>query len=76
MGVHLEGIIAAACLPLLLTMVLFLGPLIQLVMDYPWDLFKGMKTFLGEPGPLSGWLRRDCRSLCHCKDSGFGLEHS
>ncbi|XP_072345474.1 CAAX prenyl protease 2 isoform X2 [Scyliorhinus torazame] len=46
MGVHLEGIIAAACLPLLLTMVLFLGPLIQLVMDYPWDLFKGMKTFL------------------------------
>ncbi|XP_067877929.1 CAAX prenyl protease 2 isoform X2 [Heterodontus francisci] len=46
MGVHLEGIFAAACLPLLLTMVLFLGPLIQLVMDYPWDLLDGIKMFL------------------------------
>ncbi|XP_078388927.1 CAAX prenyl protease 2 isoform X2 [Cetorhinus maximus] len=46
MGVHLEGIFAAACLPLLLTMVLFFGPLIQLVMDYPWDFLEGMKMFL------------------------------
>ncbi|XP_067877930.1 CAAX prenyl protease 2 isoform X3 [Heterodontus francisci] len=26
--------------------VLFLGPLIQLVMDYPWDLLDGIKMFL------------------------------
>ncbi|XP_067831697.1 CAAX prenyl protease 2 isoform X1 [Heptranchias perlo] len=46
MGVQLEGIFAAACLPLLLTMVLFFGPLIQLVMDYPWDFIDGVKVFL------------------------------
>uniref|UniRef100_UPI00398F7EF5 CAAX prenyl protease 2 isoform X3 n=1 Tax=Pristiophorus japonicus TaxID=55135 RepID=UPI00398F7EF5 len=46
MGVHLEGIVAATCLPLLLTMVLFFGPLIQLVMDYPWDFIDGVKMFL------------------------------
>ncbi|XP_072407114.1 CAAX prenyl protease 2 isoform X1 [Chiloscyllium punctatum] len=46
MGVHLEGLFAAACLPLLLTMVLFFGPLIQLVMDYPWDFLEGMKMVL------------------------------
>ncbi|XP_059811256.1 CAAX prenyl protease 2 isoform X2 [Hypanus sabinus] len=46
MGIHLEGIFAAACFPLLLTMVLFVGPLIQLVMDYSWDLFDGLKMFL------------------------------
>ncbi|XP_062892291.1 CAAX prenyl protease 2 isoform X2 [Mobula hypostoma] len=46
LGIHLEGILAAACFPLLLTMVLFVGPLIQLVMDYSWDLFDGLKMFL------------------------------
>ncbi|TRY55345.1 hypothetical protein DNTS_020899 [Danionella cerebrum] len=40
MGIRLEGLIPAIILPLLLTMVLFLGPLIQLAMDYPcfWTL--------------------------------------
>ncbi|XP_032871152.1 CAAX prenyl protease 2 isoform X1 [Amblyraja radiata] len=46
MGVHSEGIFAAACFPLLLTMVLFLGPLIQLLMDYSWDFNDGLKMFL------------------------------
>ncbi|KAG7280431.1 hypothetical protein CRUP_028171 [Coryphaenoides rupestris] len=36
MGIRFEGLIPAVILPLLLTMVLFLGPLIQLAMDYPW----------------------------------------
>uniref|UniRef100_A0AAZ3P9F2 CAAX prenyl protease 2 n=1 Tax=Oncorhynchus tshawytscha TaxID=74940 RepID=A0AAZ3P9F2_ONCTS len=37
MGIRFEGLIPAIILPLLLTMVLFLGPLIQLAMDCPWD---------------------------------------
>nr|XP_033810845.1 CAAX prenyl protease 2 isoform X2 [Geotrypetes seraphini]XP_033810846.1 CAAX prenyl protease 2 isoform X2 [Geotrypetes seraphini]XP_033810847.1 CAAX prenyl protease 2 isoform X2 [Geotrypetes seraphini] len=44
MGFRLEGILTAAALPLLLTMVLFLGPLIQLSLDCPWDLFDGIKV--------------------------------
>ncbi|XP_054846117.1 CAAX prenyl protease 2 isoform X2 [Eublepharis macularius] len=44
MGFRLEGIIPAMLLPLLLTMVLFLGPLIQLSMDCPWDLVDGLKV--------------------------------
>ncbi|XP_034955333.1 CAAX prenyl protease 2 isoform X2 [Zootoca vivipara] len=44
MGFRLEGIIPATVLPLLLTMVLFLGPLIQLSMDCPWDLVEGLKV--------------------------------
>ncbi|XP_063001641.1 CAAX prenyl protease 2 isoform X2 [Elgaria multicarinata webbii] len=44
MGFRLEGIIPATLLPLLLTMVLFLGPLIQQSMDWPWDLMDGLKV--------------------------------
>ncbi|XP_069750113.1 CAAX prenyl protease 2 isoform X4 [Narcine bancroftii] len=45
MGVHLEGIFAAACFPLLLTMVLFFGPLIQLLTDYSREFIDGLKMF-------------------------------
>ncbi|XP_028659056.1 CAAX prenyl protease 2 [Erpetoichthys calabaricus] len=45
MGIRLEGIFFAATLPLLLTMVLFLGPLIQLTMDCPWDFIDGLKVY-------------------------------
>uniref|UniRef100_A0A672QZL7 CAAX prenyl protease 2 n=1 Tax=Sinocyclocheilus grahami TaxID=75366 RepID=A0A672QZL7_SINGR len=44
MGIRLEGLISAIILPLLLTMVLFLGPLIQLAMDCPWGFIDGMKV--------------------------------
>ncbi|XP_001919229.3 CAAX prenyl protease 2 isoform X1 [Danio rerio] len=44
MGIRLEGLIPAIILPLLLTMVLFLGPLIQLAMDCPWGFIDGMKV--------------------------------
>uniref|UniRef100_A0A8C1SS48 CAAX prenyl protease 2 n=1 Tax=Cyprinus carpio TaxID=7962 RepID=A0A8C1SS48_CYPCA len=44
MGIRLEGLIPAIILPLLLTMVLFLGPLIQLAMDCPWGFINGMKV--------------------------------
>ncbi|XP_051823174.1 CAAX prenyl protease 2 isoform X3 [Antechinus flavipes] len=46
MGVRLEGIFPAALLPLLLTMILFLGPLMQLSLDCPWDLANGLKVAL------------------------------
>ncbi|XP_072840505.2 CAAX prenyl protease 2 isoform X1 [Pogona vitticeps] len=49
MGFRLEGIVPATVLPLLLTMVLFLGPLIQLSMDCPWDLVDGVRVAL-DPG--------------------------
>nr|KAF6281763.1 Ras converting CAAX endopeptidase 1 [Pipistrellus kuhlii] len=55
MGFRLEGIFPAALLPLLLTMILFLGPLMQLSMDCPCDLADGLKVVLGDPsllGPL------------------------
>nr|XP_051686838.1 uncharacterized protein LOC100338882 isoform X1 [Oryctolagus cuniculus] len=48
MGVRLEGIFPAALLPLLLTMILFLGPLMQLSMDCPCDLTDGLKVVLGD----------------------------
>ncbi|KAG8437848.1 hypothetical protein GDO86_008519 [Hymenochirus boettgeri] len=44
MGFRIEGIIAAIVLPLLLTMVLFLGPLVQLSLDCPWDFLDGLKV--------------------------------
>ncbi|XP_017898608.1 PREDICTED: type 2 DNA topoisomerase 6 subunit B-like isoform X2 [Capra hircus] len=46
MGFRLEGIFPAALLPLLLTMILFLGPLMQLSMDCPCDLADGLKVVL------------------------------
>ncbi|XP_076971710.1 CAAX prenyl protease 2 isoform X2 [Tamandua tetradactyla] len=46
MGFRLEGIFPAALLPLLLTMILFLGPLIQLSMDCSCDLADGLKIVL------------------------------
>nr|XP_005903607.1 PREDICTED: CAAX prenyl protease 2 isoform X2 [Bos mutus] len=46
MGFRLEGIFPAALLPLLLTMILFLGPLMQLSMDCPCDLADGLKFVL------------------------------
>ncbi|XP_048885228.1 CAAX prenyl protease 2 isoform X1 [Brienomyrus brachyistius] len=46
MGIRLEGIIPAVTLPLLLTMVLFLGPLIQLAADCPWGFLDGIKVGL------------------------------
>ncbi|XP_074862284.1 CAAX prenyl protease 2 isoform X2 [Carettochelys insculpta] len=44
LGFRLEGIVPATLLPLLLTMVLFLGPLIQLSMDCPWGWLDGLKV--------------------------------
>ncbi|XP_066108256.1 CAAX prenyl protease 2 isoform X3 [Saccopteryx bilineata] len=46
MGFRLEGIFPAALLPLLLTMILFLGPLMQLSMDCSYDLTDGLKVVL------------------------------
>ncbi|XP_064359329.1 CAAX prenyl protease 2 isoform X2 [Dromaius novaehollandiae] len=46
LGLRLEGLVPATLLPLLLTMVLFLGPLIQLSMDCPWDWLAGLKALL------------------------------
>ncbi|XP_066202044.1 CAAX prenyl protease 2 isoform X1 [Saccopteryx leptura] len=46
MGFRLEGIFPAALLPLLLTMILFLGPLMQLSMDCSYDLTNGLKVVL------------------------------
>lgn len=44
MGMRFEGLIPAIILPLLLTMVLFLGPLMQLAMDCPWSLMDGIRV--------------------------------
>lgn len=44
MGIRFEGLIPAILLPLLLTMVLFLGPLIQLAMDCPWGFMDGIRV--------------------------------
>ncbi|XP_053304973.1 CAAX prenyl protease 2 [Spea bombifrons] len=46
MGFRFEGIISATILPLLLTMILFLGPLVQLSLDCPWDFLDGLKVAL------------------------------
>ncbi|XP_064796794.1 CAAX prenyl protease 2-like [Oncorhynchus masou masou] len=46
MGIRFEGLIPAIILPLLLTMVLFLGPLIQLAMDCPWGFMDGIRVAL------------------------------
>ncbi|XP_072495335.1 CAAX prenyl protease 2 isoform X3 [Notamacropus eugenii] len=51
MGFRLEGFFPAALLPLLLTMILFLGPLMQLSMDCPWDLANGLKVALAPAHP-------------------------
>ncbi|XP_061920988.1 CAAX prenyl protease 2 [Entelurus aequoreus] len=44
MGVRFEGLIPAIVLPLVLTMILFLGPLTQLAMDCPWTLMDGIRV--------------------------------
>ncbi|XP_056383328.1 CAAX prenyl protease 2 isoform X2 [Hyla sarda] len=44
MGFRLDGILTATILPLLLTMILFLGPLVQLSVDCPWGLLDGLKV--------------------------------
>uniref|UniRef100_A0A672GF84 CAAX prenyl protease 2 n=1 Tax=Salarias fasciatus TaxID=181472 RepID=A0A672GF84_SALFA len=44
MGIRFEGLIPAIILPLLLTMVLFLGPLMQLALDCPWSFLDGMRV--------------------------------
>uniref|UniRef100_A0A3B4XGR7 CAAX prenyl protease 2 n=1 Tax=Seriola lalandi dorsalis TaxID=1841481 RepID=A0A3B4XGR7_SERLL len=44
MGIRFEGLIPAVILPLALTMVLFLGPLMQLAMDCPWSFMDGMRV--------------------------------
>ncbi|XP_063043180.1 CAAX prenyl protease 2 isoform X2 [Engraulis encrasicolus] len=44
MGIRLQGLLPAIILPLLLTMVLFLGPLIQLAMDCPWGFIDGIRV--------------------------------
>ncbi|XP_063293439.1 CAAX prenyl protease 2 isoform X1 [Pelobates fuscus] len=44
MGFRFEGILTATVLPLLLTMVLFLGPLVQLSFDCPWNFIDGLKV--------------------------------
>ncbi|XP_040399383.1 CAAX prenyl protease 2 [Cygnus olor] len=46
LGLRLEGLVPATLLPLLLTMVLFLGPLIQLSMDCPWRWLDGVRGAL------------------------------
>ncbi|XP_061620578.1 CAAX prenyl protease 2 [Phyllopteryx taeniolatus] len=44
MGIRFEGFVPAVVLPLLLTMVLFLGPLTQLAMDCPWSFMDGIRV--------------------------------
>lgn len=44
MGIRCEGLIPAIIFPLLLTMVLFLGPLMQLAMDCPWSFMDGIRV--------------------------------
>uniref|UniRef100_A0A8D3C843 CAAX prenyl protease 2 n=1 Tax=Scophthalmus maximus TaxID=52904 RepID=A0A8D3C843_SCOMX len=44
MGIRFEGLIPAVILPVLLTMVLFLGPLMQLAMDCPWSFMDGIRV--------------------------------
>ncbi|XP_039996494.1 CAAX prenyl protease 2 isoform X2 [Xiphias gladius] len=44
MGIRFEGLIPAIILPLVLTMVLFLGPLMQLAMDCPWTFIDGIRV--------------------------------
>ncbi|XP_036261562.1 CAAX prenyl protease 2 [Molothrus aeneus] len=46
LGLRLEGLVPATLLPLLLTMILFLGPLIQLSMDCPWRWLDGIRVAL------------------------------
>lgn len=46
LGLRLEGLLPATLLPLLLTMVLFLGPLMQLCMDCPWRCMEGLRGAL------------------------------
>ncbi|XP_024913602.1 CAAX prenyl protease 2 [Cynoglossus semilaevis] len=46
MGIRFEGLIPAIILPLFLTMVLFLGPLMQLAMDCPWTFVDGIRVVL------------------------------
>ncbi|XP_034412952.1 CAAX prenyl protease 2 [Cyclopterus lumpus] len=46
MGIRFEGLIPAILLPLMLTMVLFLGPLMQLAMDCPWSFMDGIRVAL------------------------------
>ncbi|KAJ8281813.1 hypothetical protein COCON_G00043320 [Conger conger] len=46
MGIRLEGVVPAAILPLLLTMALFLGPLIQLAIDCPWSFIDTIKVWI------------------------------
>ncbi|XP_041949275.1 CAAX prenyl protease 2 isoform X1 [Alosa sapidissima] len=42
-GIRLEGVVAAGILPLLLTMMLFLGPLVQLVVESPKGILFEIK---------------------------------
>ncbi|XP_028851588.1 CAAX prenyl protease 2 [Denticeps clupeoides] len=44
MGIRLEGLVPAVILPLVLTMVLFLGPLFQLALDCPWGFIDGVRV--------------------------------
>ncbi|XP_077143620.1 CAAX prenyl protease 2 [Ranitomeya variabilis] len=44
MGFRLDGMFTATLLPLLLTMILFLGPLVQLSLDCPWGFLDGLKV--------------------------------
>uniref|UniRef100_A0A8C4X1I7 CAAX prenyl protease 2 n=1 Tax=Eptatretus burgeri TaxID=7764 RepID=A0A8C4X1I7_EPTBU len=44
MGCRSEGLISASVLPLLLTMVLFLGPILQQFLDCPWSFTDGLKV--------------------------------
>lgn len=44
MGLRVEGLAPAIVLPLLLTMVLFLGPLLQMAMDCPWSFMDGIQV--------------------------------
>ncbi|XP_071657668.1 CAAX prenyl protease 2 isoform X6 [Patagioenas fasciata] len=46
LGLRLEGLLPATLLPLLLTMILFLGPLIQLSMDCSWRWSHGLRAAL------------------------------
>ncbi|XP_029106616.1 CAAX prenyl protease 2 [Scleropages formosus] len=43
MGFRLESFAFAATLPLILTTMLFLGPVVQLVMESPWSFTDGVK---------------------------------
>uniref|UniRef100_A0A8B9H469 CAAX prenyl protease 2 n=1 Tax=Astyanax mexicanus TaxID=7994 RepID=A0A8B9H469_ASTMX len=62
LGIRIEGAVPAAVLPLILTMVLYLGPLTQMALDSPKGLVHEIKSGLGMKNVIDcvrglQWLR-------------------